>query len=170
MSDRSERAFFVAGTSTNAHHTSGSLYSASACGTDRSAGRGVVFFFASRNIVMFWNASLRTVTHFRRCSQTSLLCTRRHANRILTAERFRGADFIGAWKRAVARDVEVTTLTECNVYGSVLGSGWLRGEGEGGLRSSERVAQTPRAHDIALVFFIATFSPDGLPKKALSFS
>ena len=131
MSDRSERAFFVAGTSTNAHHTSGRFIHCKRVWTDRSAGRGVVFFCFA-NIVMFWNASLRTVTHFRRCSQTSLLCTRRHANRSLTAERLRGAELIGGWKRAVAHDVEVTTLTECYVYGSVLGNGWLRGEGRVG--------------------------------------
>ena len=118
---------------------------------------------------MFWNASLRTVTHFRRCSQTSLLCTRRHANRSLTAERRRSAELIGAWKRAVAHDVEVTTLTECYVYGSVLGNGWLRGWVGSEVRNV--CCANPRAHDTALVFFIATFFlQTDFQKKALSFS
>ena len=135
--------------------------------TDRSAGRGVLFFrFA--NIVMFWNASLRTVTHFRRCSQTSLLCTRRHANRSLTAERLRGAEFIGAWKRAVAHDVEVTTHAERYGYGSVLGNGWLRGWVGSEVRNVLCKPESTR-HCCCFLhchFFLQT----DFQKKALSFS
>ena len=162
MSDRSQRAFFVAGTSTNAHHTSGRIYSASACGLTVPQDAALCFCFA--NIVMFWNASLRTVTHFRRCSQTSLLCTRRHANRSLTAERLRGAEFIGAWKRAVAHDVEVTTHAERYGYGSVLGNGWLRGWVGSEVRNVLRKPESTR-HCSCLLHCHFFFSPDGLPEE-----